>query len=41
LNVPLHDDNDRDHKSSSEETILDGGRARVVFQEAKKKFMHG
>ena len=39
LKVPLHDDDDRDHKSSSEETVLDGGRPRVVFQEAKK-FMH-
>jgi len=36
----VHGDDDHDRNSSSDETILDGGRARVVFQEAKK-FMHG
>jgi hypothetical protein len=40
LKVPFNDDDDRDRNSSSEETILDGGRARVVFQEERKKFMH-
>ena len=36
----LHGDDDRDRNSSSDETILDGGRARGIFQE-ENKFMHG
>ena len=36
----VHDDDDRDRNSSSDETILDGGRARVVPQETKDKLIH-
>src|SRR6516165_10005329 len=36
----LHGNDDHNRNASSDETILDGGHARVVFQEAKK-FMHG
>ena len=36
----VHGDDDRDRNSSSDETILDGGRARVVPQETKDKLIH-
>jgi len=36
----LHSSDDRDRNSSSDETILDGGRARVIFQETQDKFTH-
>ena len=36
----LHSSDDRDRNSSSDETILDGGRARVVFQETQEKLIH-
>ena len=36
----LHSDDDRDRNSSSDETILDGGRARVVSQETHNKLIH-
>ena len=36
----VHSDDDRDRNSSSDETILDGGRARVVPQETRDKLIH-
>ena len=36
----VHGDDDRDGNSSSDETILDGGRARVVPQETQDKLVH-
>ena len=36
----VHRDDDRDRNSSSDETILDGGRARVVPQETQDKLIH-
>ena len=36
----VHGDDDRDGNSSSDETILDGGCARVVFQETQNKLTH-
>ena len=36
----LHGDDDRDRNSSSDETILDGGSARVVPQETHNKLIH-
>jgi len=36
----VHGNDDRDGNSSSDETILDGGRARVVFQETQHKLIH-
>ena len=36
----LHGDDDRDRNSRSDETILDGGRARVVSQETHNKLIH-
>ena len=36
----LHGDDDRDRNSSSDETILDGGRARVVSQETHNELIH-
>ena len=35
----VHGDDDRDGNSSSDETILDGGRARVVSQETQDKLI--
>ena len=36
----VHGNDDRDGNSSSDETILDGGRARVVPQETQDKLVH-
>ena len=35
----LDGSDDRDRNSGSDETILDGGRARVVFQETQDKLI--
>jgi hypothetical protein len=44
LNVPLHGNANRGHNYNSDENtldgVLDGGLARVVFQEANE-FTHG
>jgi hypothetical protein len=36
----LHGDDDRNGNSSCDETILDGGRPRIVFQETQNKLIH-
>ena len=36
----LHGDDDRDGNSSSDQTILDSGCPRIVFQETQDKLMH-
>jgi hypothetical protein len=36
----LHGDDDRDRNSSSDETILDGGRPGVIFEETQDKLIH-
>ena len=36
----VHSEDDHDRNSSSDESILDGGRARVVSQETQYKLTH-